>query len=1030
MVVLALCCGRAGLISAPQTPSTPPPRDLAVGQRLDAELASGQLHVFRLALTAGDFVRLVVDQRGVDVTVALRRPDGSTLWSQDDTNDEYQRETVVAVADVTGVCTVEVKPSFAGRPPGHYVISLEALHPAVERDRAALEAERTFARGRASIRKGAVADYSKAIDELAAAVEAFRALGDREGELKSTLHLALAQISLSRPEAAETARRVEQIAIALHDDVARAEAIHYQGNVLLRTADLPSALSTFEAALAIYEAIGDQQGLGMMLNETGLIYGRTGDSDRALVNFQRALAIEQARHDRMQMVILNNIGIAFKNVGDYDRSLDAYQQALAFPDLAQDRSLQGTLLNNAGNLQHLLGHDREALALHLQALAIARAIGNKDVEARSLNTIGQTYFSLGDLDKALQYQQDSLEIRRSTKDLPGQAASLTAIGRTLQRQGDDDRAYASLLEGLTILRNIREQYSEPDTLRSLATIDRDQGRLPLALERIKAAVDLDEQLRERITSPELRATFVASELDKYELYIDLLQQQDADDPAGGHAAEALDVSERARARVLLESLLDARVDLRQGIDPALLTRERSLQKQLSDVSAQLSRSLAVSGAASPPANLVQTFERLTGEYQQHVALMRRQSARYADMTHPQPLETAEIQRTVIDAGTVLLEFELGETKSWLWAVTPTTVTSVALPPRQQIDTAARQLYESLTARQRRPNETGAAYAKRVAAADADLAVRAAAVSRMLLGGLGTRLETDWRGKRLAIVAAGSLEYVPFAALTLPTGGRTLLASRHEIVKIPSASVLAVLRNESAHRARATRTLAIVADPVFEANDPRVTAPSGVPTPVSLDSRTGLTRLPFSRDEANAIATLAAGKGVFEAVDFQATRTTALGGALADARIVHLATHGVLDSTRPSLSGLVFSLVDQHGQRQDGFVRLPDIYNMRLDADLVVLSACQTALGKDIKGEGLIGLTRAFMYAGTPRVVASLWEVSDLATAELMKKFYAAMLQQHLPAAAALRRAQLEMAQDARWSSPYYWAGFVFQGDWR
>ena len=163
---------------------------------------------------------------------------------------------------------------------------------------------------------------------------------------------------------------------------------------------------------------------------------------------------------------------------------------------------------------------------------------------------------------------------------------------------------------------------------------------------------------------------------------------------------------------------------------------------------------------------------------------------------------------------------------------------------------------------------------------------------------------------------------------------------------------------------------------------------------------------------------------------KSTRETALGGRLAGYRIVHLATHGVLDSERPSLSGLVFSLVDERGQRQDGFVRLHDIYNMKLDADLVVLSACQTALGKDIKGEGLIGLTRAFMYAGTPRVVASLWEVSDLATAELMKKFYAAMLERHLPPAAALRTAQLQMSQDSRWSSPYYWAGFVFQGDWR
>jgi CHAT domain-containing protein/tetratricopeptide (TPR) repeat protein len=1046
VAVLALCCGWAGLVSASHAPSNQPARDLELGRKLEGELASGQVHTFRLPLTQNEFIRLVVEQRGVDVSVALLRPDGSPIWSQDAASDEFQAETLVAISDVTGLGTVVVKPSNPGRPPGRYVIDLEAARPAVERDQTALGAERAFDRAHGIEIKGVFSDYPQALAELQTAGEAFQALGDQAGELKTTLERAFVEWSLSRPEAMASAQRAEQLAAALHDEPSRAEAIHYRGSVQLRIGDLASALRAFEDALAIYQALGHQQGEARMFNETGLIYGRTGDSDRALVYFERALAIQRARKDHTFLVVLNNVGIAYKNVGDYDRALDAYQEALTFPDMALDRNLHATLLNNAGNLQHLLGHDREALGLHLQALGLARQIGSAEVEARSLNTIGQTYFSLGEYNTALTYQQESLALRRSLRDLPGQAASLTAMGRTLARLGEADRAYASLLEGLALLRSIREQYSEPDTLRSLATIDRDRGNVPLALDRIKAAVDLDEQLRERITSPELRATFVASELDKYELYIDLLEQESAADPTGGHAAEAFDVSERARARVLLESLLDARVDLRQGVDPVVLDRERSLQKQLATVSGQISRALAAPGATGPPAGLVQSFERLTGEYQQHLALMRRQSARYADMTHPQPLEAAQIQRAVIDDGTVLLEFELGEAKSWLWALTPTTLTSVELPPRREIDAAARQLYENLTARQRHAGEASAAYAQRVGAADAALDGRAAAVSRLLFQGVAARLETEWRGKRLAIVAAGSLEYVPFAALPSPTGGRTLIASRHEIIKIPSASVLAVLRSESAQRPPAAYTLAIVADPVFEATDPRVTAASR-PTPDATpragdlaegpagtndaaDRRGGLARLPFSRDEANAIAALVGGKGVFEAVDFDATRAAALGGALAGARIVHLATHGILDSARPSLSGLVFSLVNQHGQRQDGFVRLPDIYNMRLDADLVVLSACQTALGKDIKGEGLIGLTRAFMYAGTPRVVASLWEVSDLATAELMKKFYAGMLRQHLPAAAALRDAQLQMAQDPRWASPYYWAGFVFQGDWR
>jgi CHAT domain-containing protein len=202
------------------------------------------------------------------------------------------------------------------------------------------------------------------------------------------------------------------------------------------------------------------------------------------------------------------------------------------------------------------------------------------------------------------------------------------------------------------------------------------------------------------------------------------------------------------------------------------------------------------------------------------------------------------------------------------------------------------------------------------------------------------------------------------------------------------------------------------------------------TPSLARVRNSFARLPFSREEANGIAALARPGKVFTATDFQASRETVLGGALAGYRVVHFATHGVLDSDRPSLSGLVLSLVDESGTPRDGYLRLHDIYNLRLGAELVVLSACQTALGKEIRGEGLVGLARAFMYAGTPRVVGSLWEVSDLATAELMKRFYRGVLQLRLRPAAALQAAQLEMSRDPRWAPPYYWAGFTLQGEWK
>jgi CHAT domain-containing protein len=192
----------------------------------------------------------------------------------------------------------------------------------------------------------------------------------------------------------------------------------------------------------------------------------------------------------------------------------------------------------------------------------------------------------------------------------------------------------------------------------------------------------------------------------------------------------------------------------------------------------------------------------------------------------------------------------------------------------------------------------------------------------------------------------------------------------------------------------------------------------------------LPRLPFARREADAIVAAAGVDSAFRAVDFQASRETALSGALEGFRIVHFATHGLLNAKRPELSGLVLSLVDERGRPRDGFLRVRDVYDLRLPADLVVLSACQTALGEDVQGEGLVGLTRGFMHAGAARVVASLWPVDDVATAELMRRLYGRMLREGTRPAAALRDAQMEMAAEAPWRDPYYWAGFVLQGEWR
>jgi CHAT domain-containing protein len=260
------------------------------------------------------------------------------------------------------------------------------------------------------------------------------------------------------------------------------------------------------------------------------------------------------------------------------------------------------------------------------------------------------------------------------------------------------------------------------------------------------------------------------------------------------------------------------------------------------------------------------------------------------------------------------------------------------------------------------------------------------------------------------------------------------------VNLPSASTLAVLRRELKGRSPAPKTVAVIADPVFSRDDDRfgtsqpqqntsTTNPSEAKRSAS-DIGVILDRLKYSRQEAEQILALVpATSGREQALDFAASRATATSPNLAQYRMVHFATHGLLNNVHPELSGVVLSLFNQNGEDQDGFLRLHDIYNLNLPAELVVLSACETGLGKDVQGEGLVGLTRGFMYAGAKRVVVSLWNVNDSATAELMTKFYQQMLEKGVNPVAALRAAQLEMLKTQAWKAPYYWAAFVVQGEY-
>ena len=637
-----------------------------------------------------------------------------------------------------------------------------------------------------------------------------------------------------------------------------------------------------------------------------------------------------------------------------------------------------------------------------------------------------------------------------------------------------EKAIEYYQQALAIARETKYRVGEAGSLYDLARADRALGNLPAARTHIEESLKIAESMRSDILSPESRASFLANVQSSYQLYTDVLMRQHRAEPTKGFDALAVETSERQRARSLLDLLAEAHTDVRQGMDATLIERERTLAKQLNDKAQQLAQATKPEQAAT----LKQEVSQLETDLERAQVAIRNANPRYAALTQPQPLKLREIQAQ-LGGDTLLLEYSLGEDRSYLWAISKDSLTSYELPKGELIEKSARQVYELLTARSiNKRGESAPQRQERIAQAEAALPTAARELSQTILAPVAAQLSN----KRLVIVADGALQYIPFAMLPEPekefrvsgsefrvqnpkplnpnskleTRNSKPLIVNHEIVSLPSASALAIQRSELAGRQPAPKMLAVIADPVFDRSDARFTTPATetgdktlTQTIPSDDARSiehlaensgdksGVTtlrllvpRLPFTRQEATRLLALTPKNSSFGAIDFQANRATALDPALGQYRYVHFATHGLLDSERPGLSALVLSMVDAQGKPQDGFLRANDIYNLKLPAELVVLSACQTGLGKEIKGEGLVGLTRGFMYAGAARVVVSLWNVNDKATAELMTKFYEKMLKQGERPAAALRAAQVEMWKQKQWQSPYYWAAFTMQGEWR
>lgn len=1033
---------------------------LTPGTPVEREIVGSETHTYLISLAANQFVRISVSQREVDVAVLVFGIDGQ-LHAQSN-RPMVGMEQVIFITNVAGDYRLEVSSPKKDTGRGHYHLGIEESRAARPQDHTRLAAEKAMAEGKQLRSQRKAESLRSAITKYEEAIPLYQAVDDLEGQANALetiarLHLSMGEIQ----KALERFNKALPIAQSLTDRLLESAILSGLGEIQSALGNPHKALEHFDRALKLNVERKDQLNESLSLNSLGVVSLTMGAYQKALDYFKQSLALIRVVDQRgilapktyrmLTTIALHNIGDAYARLGEYREALDILTQVRSLCRDAQYPFGEMSALNNIAGVYISSGQPRQALECLVEAHTIGRTIEAKIEQVNTLLLMGVVYGDLSEPQKALDFLNQALTLSKSQGARGDEAFALNEIGSVYAGMDEKQRPLEYFTQALSLSQEIGNRPFEAAALYGLARAHRGAGNLMEAHSKIDAALGIIESMRSAVTGQELRASWMASKGSYYEAQIDILARLHENDPTAGYDAMALEASERSRARGLLESLNEARAEIRRGVDPALLERGRVLQQQLNAKAARLTQLLGGRHSPEESDSVRKEVESLIARYQEHQAQIRRVSPRYAALTQPAPLSLKEIQLQALDDETLMLEYALGAERSFLWAVTTGSIASFELPGRDEIETAARRVYELMTVSHKRQHKR-----------ESELA--AAELSRMLLGQVADRLER----KRLLIVADGALQYVPFSMLPKPQSGRgverevrgksdatvirpppsiTPLIAEHEIVSLPSASVLAVLRRELTGRRRAERMVAAISDPVFKRDDPRVKSetalkqsgpiPGDLSNPITDLARSagdtgteGFERLHFTRREAEAIIEVSGARQSLKALDFDASRATVENGELDQYRIIHFATHGLLNSRHPELSGVVLSLVDEQGRSQDGFLRSHEIYNLKLNADLVVLSACRTALGKEIKSEGLMGLTRGFMYAGASAVVATLWDVRDDATAELMKRFYWGMLKEGRPPAAALRAAQVSMWKDKRWEAPYYWASFTLQGEWK
>ncbi len=953
---------------------------LKIGVYTVKEIHPTEKHIYVFEVPANSFLSIEVEQRNIPIDINILDKNKKSIYAA--THKVLNDFPIYLQSDNETTYYLEIFPSpeLARKDEGTYAIKLSEMHSITPDDEQKIKLKKKFF--------DTVELNQKLIDEKKSKykqyLETSQQLNLEKEQVEILFELGELCQKSSDPDSEHYLRKCIDLSTKINCSRFQAKSLYVLATAYQLEGNYDQSLKSSQEALEKSTQTHDYITMAETNNILGEFYIALGEYEKAIDYCQKSLVLDMQMLNFDMSSRYTNIAVAYGFLKNYEKSLEYLEKALSISKRTNSLFEQGGCLANIGMLHQRVGNYEKAINVCLEALPIIRGQQDTETESVVLSTLGNCYYQIRKFDEASNFY----------------------------------------MQGLALHRKLNLRKYESITLDRLAILNHDQGKLIDAKNFIESSIKILESLHQSILIQNLKESYFSQVYQSYKVYIDVLMALHSKYPNEGYDALAFEASEKSRARNTLELLLENKFDFSGGVDENLVSE---YQKTKADIES-LSASLVTTKSNTEKIAIENQLKDLELKLQLCEAKLK--SNKYIALVNPKIANVSEVQN-ILDDDSALLEYSIG-TNSWMWVITKKELKSFQLADKNKINSEIQNLHNNIANFFKNPKlEREPDKVQRLKKQLDERSALISSISDLLLNQAKDILATK---KKLLVVGDQNIYKLPFCILQNPNG--SWLTSNHEITNLVSVTTLINQRLNSKNNSVSTGIF-LVGDPIFDQSDERLkeVGDSNHQNDNVIDNAVAeigtrsdiLVRLPFTREEVLKIKSLNLRGITYLFLDFNASIKNILANEnLEKAKIIHLASHALVNKN-PLFTGIVLSLLDKQGNTIDGFLSLQKIFNLKLSAELVVLSGCQTSLGKEVKGEGLIGFGQAFSYAGARRVLSTSWKIDDKATAEFMEKFYYYLLKAKISPGAALRKAQLDMLK-TQYSDPYFWGAFTIQGE--